>query len=90
MTSYFVRIEATDLDGLRQMRQSADLDIFRHTARRRGAEAFEVEGLLSEAQIERLRAAGYRVEVMADADEVARQRRAEIGRVVPPDERQVD
>lgn len=90
MTSYFVRIEATDLDGLRQLRQSSDLDIFRHTARQRGAEGFEVKGLLSEAQIEWLRAAGYRVEVMANADEVARQRCAEIGRIVPPDEPEID
>lgn len=90
MSGYFVRIQSTDLNGLRQLQQSADLDIFRHTARQRTAEAFEVEGLLSEAQIEQLRAAGYRVEVMADADEVAQQRRTEIGRFGLPGDAEVD
>jgi hypothetical protein len=80
MGNYFVRIQTTDLNSLQQLQQIADLDIFGRTARQRGAEAFVVEGLLSEAQIERLRAAGYSVEVVADADEVARKRREEIGR----------
>ena len=79
MARYFVRIRTTDLESLHLLQQIADLDIFGRTARQRDAEAFVVDGLLSEAQIERLRAAGYSVEIVADADEVARKRREEIG-----------
>jgi hypothetical protein len=78
MGNYFVRIQTTSQDSLRQLQQLADLDIFRHTARQLSAEAFEVEGLLSQAQIEQLRAAGYQVDVTADAEQVARERRTEI------------
>ena len=78
MGHYFVRIQTTSPEDLRQLQQLADLDIFPHTAKQLAAGAFEVEGLLSEAQIGQLRAAGYEVDVMADAEQVARERRSEI------------
>jgi hypothetical protein len=55
-----------------------DLDVFRQTAKQTAEGGFQIEGLLTDEQVERLRAEGYEVEVGADADQLAADRRREL------------
>jgi hypothetical protein len=64
---FFVTIAARSADELRRLHEQ-DMDLFASTARRqkgRLARPFFIEGLLDEAEIETLRAAGYEVTVDA-------------------------
>ena len=76
----FVRIRAGTIEALGDLRKVWDLDVFRHTAKELKGGIFEVHGLLTEAEIETIRSQGYEVEVIADADEAARQRLKELQR----------
>ena len=76
----FVRIRAKTIEALGDLRKDSDLDIFRHTAREVTGGTFEVQGLLSETEIREIRSRGYEVEVVSDADEIARQRLNELRR----------
>ncbi len=58
--------------------RSHRLDVFGPTAKRVSDDAFVVDGLLSEDQIERLRVAVYTVEVTADAGQIEADRRHEL------------
>lgn len=74
----FVRIRAGTIEALGDLQKVWDLDVFRHSARELEKGIFEVQGLLNEAEIKKIRLKGYEVEVISDADEVARRRLAEI------------
>jgi hypothetical protein len=50
------------------------LDIFRHTARQLESGGFEVQGLLSEEDIEKLRTHQYDVSIISDAEKAAKER----------------
>jgi hypothetical protein len=71
---FLAKIRATTAVDLEDLRTVWDLDVFRHTARELEQGIFEVQGLLSGAEIEQIRHLGYEVEVTADADEIARER----------------
>lgn len=74
MGNYFVKIRATTLERLRDLQRVHDLDVFHHTARQRTDGMFEIQGLLSDEQIDKVRIEGYEVEVTADPVEVAKER----------------
>jgi carboxypeptidase T len=74
----FVRIRADNLEQLRNLQQVYALDVFSHTAGQL-ITGFEVQGLLTEEQIEQLRENGYEVEIIRDAESVAKERLKEVG-----------
>lgn len=78
MAASFVRITAPHRDRLLALQDFPELDIFRHTARELADDAYTVDGLLSHEQISRLRSEGYGVELVADADQVAMERRRDL------------
>jgi hypothetical protein len=78
MAASFVRITASNRDRLLALQDVPDLDIFRHTARQLADDAYSVDGLLSHEQIGQLRSEGYGVELVADADQVAMERRRDL------------
>lgn len=80
MRAFFVKIRTARWEGLRDLQKVYDLDVFRQTARRLVNDRFEIEGLLDEAQIERLRSDGYEVEITADAEQVANHRLKDVNR----------
>lgn len=84
MGHYFVKIRTTTWERLRDLQQVYDLDVFRQTARQPAEGVFEIQGLLSDAQIQRVRADGYEVEVAAAAEQVARKRLQDIRRGPTP------
>lgn len=76
----FVKIRANTWERLRDLQRVYDLDVFRQSAKQMAAGLFEIQGLLSDEQIEQVRAKGYEVEVISDAEEVAKKRLKEIPR----------
>lgn len=78
MGDYFVRIGASSWKRLQDLQQVYHLDVFGPTAKQLADDAFEIDGLLSEDQVDQLRAAGYTVDVVADAGQVAADRWNEI------------
>jgi hypothetical protein len=80
MSNYFVKISTTSWERLADLQRLYHLDVVRQTARQPSEEVFEIDGLLSEDQIEQLRAAGYEISIVADAEQVARERLKQVGR----------
>ncbi|MBL8149286.1 MAG: hypothetical protein JNN15_05105 [Blastocatellia bacterium] len=78
MGSYFVKIRTSRLDLLQELQQVYDLDVFRHTARQLAEDLFEVDALVSNSDIEKLKKVGYQVELIADASKLAEERQKEI------------
>ena len=74
MGNYFVKIGAPTLEQLRDLQRVHDLDVFPHTARQRTESMFEIRGLLSDEQIDKVRREGYEVEVTDNAGTVAKER----------------
>ena len=79
MARYFVTIRASDERRLRDLRDVYQADVFIKTAKQAAPGSYQVEGLLSDEEIDRLRASGYEIEVGANAEEVAREKRGEAG-----------
>jgi hypothetical protein len=78
---YFVNICANSHRQLGDLQNLYNLDIFHHTARQLKSGRFEVQGLLSEEQIEMLQAYRYyEVNIIGDAREVAKERSRELNR----------
>jgi hypothetical protein len=77
---FFVRIRARTIEALGDLQKLWDLDVFRQTAKELEGGVFEIHGLLTEAEIEVTRSKGNEVEVVSDADEVARQHMKEFHR----------
>ncbi len=84
MGYYTVRIRTSTWDRLRDLQRLYDLDVFSKTAKRLGEHQFEIEGLLSNEQIENLSKKGYKIEIIADAREIAKGRGKEINRLPVP------
>lgn len=78
MGQQFVRIRAADWEHLRDLQRVHDLDVFGPTARERPEGGFEIQGLLSDEQAAQMRARGYEIEPVADADRVASERLREL------------
>lgn len=74
MGNYIVRIRTSTWDLLRDLQRLHDLDVFGKTAKKLDEHLFEIEGLLSEEQIENLSKKGYQIEVIDDAEKMARER----------------
>jgi hypothetical protein len=79
MEKYFVKIRCATDERWRELQQHGDLDLFRQTAKRLSIGAIEIDGLLVDVQIAQLRARDYVVEIVADAQQIVRERRQEIG-----------
>jgi len=77
---FFVKIRAGTIKALNDLQKVWDLDVFRHTAQELTGEFFEVQGMLTDVEIGEIQSQGYEVEVLSDADEVARQRMKELQR----------
>ncbi len=77
---FFVKIRARTIEALGGLQKFWDFDVFRQTAKELERGIFEIHGLLTEAEIEVIRSKGYEVEVVSDADEVARQHMKEFHR----------
>lgn len=84
MGQKFVRIRAADWERLRDLQRVHDLDVFGQTARERDEGGFEIQGLLSDEQVAQMRARGYEIELLEDADRVAEERLRESGEPPPP------
>ena len=80
MPQRFVRIRAADWERLRDLQRAYDLDVFSPTACRLPAGGFEIQGLLSDEQIAQLRADGYDLTLVGDADRIADERLREFRR----------
>ncbi len=79
MTISSVRIISGTLADLRALDEYG-LDLKHRAARQLADDRFVVPGILTDEQIEQLRAAGYIIEIVSDLDEVARERIADIPR----------
>lgn len=80
MGNYIVRIRTSTWDLLRDLQRLHDLDVFGKTAKKLDDHLFEIEGLLSEEQIENLSKKEYQIEVIADAEEIAKERLKDVQR----------
>lgn len=78
MERCIVRIYAKSQESLQDLQKVCDLDVFRTTAKKIGS-GFVVEALISKQEIGRLRAEGYRVDILTDAEVLGRERRKEVG-----------
>ena len=78
MGAKFVRITAASREQLTALPELYELDVFRQTARQLADGTYTVDALLSDEEIDRLRAAGYGVEIVSDADQVAKHRTGEL------------
>lgn len=79
MARHFVTIRAPNDKRLRDLQDVYQVDVFVKTAKQTAPSVFQVDGLLSDEEIDRLRAAGYEIEVGADADEAGKEKRREAG-----------
>jgi hypothetical protein len=77
---YFVKIRTQTWERLRDLQQIYDLDVFGKTANQSATGGFEIQGLLADEQIEQLRADGYEIEAIGDAEQLARERLQELAR----------
>jgi hypothetical protein len=78
MEYHLVRICTNTWERLRDLQRVYDLDVFRQTAKRLANGSFEIQGLLYDKQIEDLSKEGYLIEVIADAEKVAKERVKEV------------
>ena len=83
MGQKFVRIRAADWERLRDLQRVHDLDVFGQTARKLAEGGYEIQGLLSDGQVAQMRARGYEIELLEDADRVAAERLQELGESPP-------
>ncbi len=82
-----VTIRTDTWDRLRDLQRVYDLDVFGQTAKQIAGRLFEIHGLLSDEQINYLTGKGYRIEVIADAGDIAKARAKEVsGPPSPPKE----
>jgi hypothetical protein len=78
MSYHVVRIRTDTWDRLRDLQRVHDLDVFRQTAKQIGDRLFEIQGLLSDEQIEQLARQGYQIDTIADAEKIAKERAKEV------------
>ncbi len=80
MEIYSVNISAETVEKLRAL-EPEDLDLKTRAARQESPTRYLVPGLVTKEQLEKLVAAGYQVEIVADLSLVAPERLAEVSRV---------
>ncbi|MFN8468757.1 MAG: hypothetical protein U0X20_24575 [Caldilineaceae bacterium] len=80
MNRYFVLIQCAGDEEWQSLRRRTDLDLFRSTARRLPDGRIMVDGLLSSAEIDQLLTPAYLVEIKAEADQIAAERKQEVDR----------
>ncbi len=80
MAYHVVRIRVDTWDRLRDLQRVYDIDVFRQTAKQLADRLFEIQGLLSDEQIEKLSNEGYQIETIADAEKIAKERTNEVSR----------
>lgn len=73
-----VRIEGRDRQAMTDLVREHQVDVVRTTAKQHGDGKYAVDAVVTPEGLERLTAAGYRIDVLDDVDKVARQRRADI------------
>ncbi len=78
MDYYLVKIRTDTWDRLRDFQRDYDLDVFRQTAKQLADGSFEIQGLLSDKQIQDLSKLGYMIEVVADPGKIAKKRVKEV------------
>jgi hypothetical protein len=84
---YIVRISTDTWDRLRDLQRFYDLDVFGQTAKKLADDLFEIQGALSDEQIEFMSNKGYRIEIIADAEEIAKERVKDVpGLTSPPED----
>jgi hypothetical protein len=71
---YIVRIRTDTWDRLRDLQSLYDLDVFGQTAKQLADGSFEIQGTLSGERIRVLSEKGYRIEILDDAEKVAKER----------------
>lgn len=74
MGYYIVRIRTDTWDRLRDLQSLYDLDVFGQTAKQLEDGSFEIQGVLSKEQIGVLSEKGYRIEILEDAEKIAKER----------------
>ena len=80
MKKFIARIIARSYVELRGL-DKYHLDLKERTARKENNNKFVVTGMLSEEQIERLKSAGYTVEILSDLSQISKQRTQEVSRI---------
>lgn len=78
MGHYIVRIRTDTWDRLRDLQRLYDLDIFGQTAKQLDDGSFEIQGVLPDEWIEYLSGKGYQIEILADAEEIAKERAKDV------------
>ena len=73
-----VTIEGRDREAMTDLVRRFDVDVVRTTARGKQDGGLAVDAVVPRERVEELTAAGYRVAVIEDADEVAKKRRKDI------------
>jgi hypothetical protein len=73
-----VAIDGKDREAMADLVRTHGVDVVRTTVARHNAHGFRVDALLEADRVEQLRAAGYGVHVIEDAEEVSASRRADI------------
>jgi hypothetical protein len=71
---YLVGIRTDTWDRLRDLQRLYDLDVFGQTAKQLAHDLFEIQGILSDERIKFLSGKGYRIEILANAEEIAKER----------------
>ena len=74
MGHYIVRIRTDTWDRLCNLQRLYDLDVFGQTAKQLADGSFEIQGVLPDERIEYLSRKGYQIEILADAEEIVRER----------------
>ena len=73
-----VTIEGRDREAMTDLVRRHAVDVVRTTTQQKGDGGYAVDAVLPRDRVDELTAAGYRVEVLEDAEEVAKQRRKDI------------
>lgn len=90
MGYYIVRIRTDTWDQLRDLQRLYDLDVFGQTAKQLADGSFEIQGVLPDELIECLSGKGYRIEILADAEEIAKERVKDVAGPSSPHEDRSD
>lgn len=78
MGHYIVRILTDTWDRLCDLQRLYDLDVFGQTAKQLDDGSFEIQGVLPDEWIEYLSGKGYQIEILADAEEIAKERAKDV------------
>lgn len=77
MNLYSVRIRGNSHEKL-LMLEKFNLDLQYRVAKKTDEDYYEVSGILTDNQIDKIKQAGYHIEVIDDLDTIAKERRKEI------------